>query len=251
MVVSHASTTQTLDFSANSLLSTALLAWYTDVKHEVKEITSGYRLALSYNLIHDNTSDPCPALPQMDDSVIALRRILQKWKDGVYEAAPDRQMIAYVLQHQYSTANLRDGLRSLKGVDAHRTTFLRPVAEQLGFRVGLGSLAHKVSGCGDDLGDEYYRRRYGDRESTTPKMLEVIGTSTRITGLVNLDGRPLIDVNEVFVGSTELIPKDPFKGTNPDKKKYEGYLGNVRPIYSSCFHMPNCHEFHHSRELAS
>ena len=52
MIVSHASTTKTIDFSPNSLISTAVLAWYTDVKHEVKPVTSGYRLALTYNLIH-------------------------------------------------------------------------------------------------------------------------------------------------------------------------------------------------------
>ncbi|KAG6805401.1 hypothetical protein H0H93_004866, partial [Arthromyces matolae] len=50
--VSHSSTTKVLDFASHSLLSTALLAWYTDVVHEVKPLKSGYRLALSYNLIH-------------------------------------------------------------------------------------------------------------------------------------------------------------------------------------------------------
>lgn len=40
VVVSHASSTKTIDFSQNSLLSTALLAWYTDVKHEVKPVKS-------------------------------------------------------------------------------------------------------------------------------------------------------------------------------------------------------------------
>jgi hypothetical protein len=42
------------DTSENSAFETEFLAWYTDVTHEVREITSGYRLALSYHLI--NTS---------------------------------------------------------------------------------------------------------------------------------------------------------------------------------------------------
>lgn len=45
--VSHSSSYEVFDFAAQSLLSTVALAWYTDVFHEVKPVTSGYRLALS------------------------------------------------------------------------------------------------------------------------------------------------------------------------------------------------------------
>lgn len=70
LIVSHTLQTKTIDFSQNSLLSTALLAWYTDIKHKVKPVTLGYRLALSYNLIHVAPPNvPTPALPDMNDSV--------------------------------------------------------------------------------------------------------------------------------------------------------------------------------------
>ncbi|KIM42413.1 hypothetical protein M413DRAFT_44730, partial [Hebeloma cylindrosporum] len=88
VVVSHAATTKTLDFSEKSLLSTAALAWYTDE----------------------------------------------------YEKGSECDIIAYLLDHEYSAANLKEGLDSLKGVDAHRVTLLGPIAEQLGFVVGLASL---------------------------------------------------------------------------------------------------------------
>jgi predicted 2-oxoglutarate/Fe(II)-dependent dioxygenase YbiX len=46
--VKHGSASQTFEFPS---FSTSALAWYTDVMHEVRPVTSGHRLALSYNLI--------------------------------------------------------------------------------------------------------------------------------------------------------------------------------------------------------
>ncbi|KAF8908584.1 hypothetical protein CPB84DRAFT_1744211 [Gymnopilus junonius] len=232
VVVSHASIIKTFDFAPNSLLSTALLAWYTDVKHEVTEVTSGYRLALSYNFIHDSSGNsPLPGLPQMDEPLASLRRILRKWMEGKYDNVPN--LMAYLLDYQYSTANLRVGWKALKGVDAHRVAFLRTVAGELGFKVGLASLEHNVVGEADDYGEGYYRRgrhdyydEYSD-DRGTPDMLEVTDTSTKITGLVDLEGRVLISVGKISIDPDELIPKDPFEGVNPDKTEYEGYTGNA------------------------
>jgi hypothetical protein len=61
--VSHSNQKQTFDFSSTSLSSTAVLAWYTDVKHEVKPVTSGYRLAsptTSFTLPQASLVPPSP-----------------------------------------------------------------------------------------------------------------------------------------------------------------------------------------------
>ncbi|KDR72653.1 hypothetical protein GALMADRAFT_142951 [Galerina marginata CBS 339.88] len=236
VVVSHASITKTVDLSPNSLLSTALLAWYTDVKHEVKEVTSGYRLALSYNLIHAApTGVPPPCLPDISEAVVLLKRVLQKWRDGKYQEEPERNLVAYLLNHEYSSANLKNGLKALKGADLHRLTVIRPVAEELGFMVGLASLEHNISGCADDDGGDYYRRgRYDyydededeDDRAGTPSMMEVSDTTTTISGLVDLDGSPLVSVGKVHLDNDSLIPKDPFEDETPDDTDYEGYMGN-------------------------
>jgi len=245
VVVSHATTTKTIDLAANSLLSTALLAWYTDVKHEVKHVTSGYRFALSYNLIHvAPAGNPLPCLPTMDNSVALLRRVLEKWREDKYEQSPDPSIVAYLLGHEYSTANLSDGFKTLKGKDAHRVTFLRSVAEELGFVVGLASLEHNVSGSADDDGGNYHRRsrydRYGDyydeddeEDDEDPGMLEVSHTATTVSGLVSLDGVSLLPVGKITLGEDNLIPRDPFEDETPDDTEYEGYMGNV-----SLFHTP-------------
>lgn len=220
VVVSHAATSKILDFSEKSLLSTVALAWYTDVKHEVKPIESGYRFALSYNLIHvapPNVSRP--HLPDTSSSEALLAQVLKKWRAKKYEKGSECDIIAYLLDHEYSAVNLKEGLDCLKGVDAHRVTLLGPIAEQLGLVVGLASLSHKVSGCADDYGHGYRGR--------TPAMVEVIKKSTSISGFVDLTGASLLSVKSLNLSDKSLIPGNPFKGKKPDDAKYEGYLGNV------------------------
>ena len=220
VVVSHAATTKTLDFSEKSLLSTAVLAWYTDVKHEVKPIENGFRLALSYNLVHVAPPNvPRPCLPDTSSSEALLAQVLKKWRAKKYEKGSQCDIIAYLLDHEYSAANLNEGLDCLKGVDAHRVTLLGPIAEQLGFVVGLASLSHKVSGCADDDGGGYRGR--------APAMIEVIEKFTSISGFVDLSGASLLSVENLNLSDKSLVPGNPFKNKKPDNAKYEGYMGNV------------------------
>ena len=54
---SHNGKSLTLEFATNSLYEITLLAWYTDVNCE---LTSGYRLALFYDLIHTSSDSSLP-----------------------------------------------------------------------------------------------------------------------------------------------------------------------------------------------
>ncbi|KAJ3511864.1 hypothetical protein NLJ89_g3859 [Agrocybe chaxingu] len=239
VVVSHASKTKTVDFAPDSLYSSALLAWYTDVKHEVKPVKSGYRLALSYNLIHTAPPEvPQPCIPDMSESVYALRRVLRKWIDGRYQNMPEPPLVAYLLDHQYSTANLQHGHKALKGADAHRVSFLRDIAEDLGFIVGLASLTHNVTGAADDDGADYYRRRarcYSDSEDEgfgggrrVPSMEEEGYARSSVSGLVDLNGSLLLPGGQakITLSDDALIPRDAFEDVKPDRTEYEGYMGN-------------------------
>ncbi|KIO28615.1 hypothetical protein M407DRAFT_22201 [Tulasnella calospora MUT 4182] len=96
------------------------MAWYTDVMHEIKPIQSGYRLGLSYNLIHTTTSLR-PALTDTSESMQRLREILLFWKQHLDdEESPDK--IIYLLEHRYSHANYRGS--ALKGNDTQAVAIL-------------------------------------------------------------------------------------------------------------------------------
>ena len=125
---------------------------------------------------------------------------------------------------------------------------LRPIVEDLGFMMGLASLEHNVSGCAEDNGGGYYNRGRWDHdedEDETPGMLEVNEKSTKISGLVDLDGVPLLSVGEIHLEDDCLIPKDPFEDEDPDDTDYEGYMGNVRSYFQLSCNAFSCLVFYY------
>ena len=91
--VSHGDLNSTFEHCANSLTQTTVLAWYTDVEHQVKAVTSGYRLALSPHLIH-TTNALRPAVASHTAVSRRLRHILLSWKQAEQDAPAK---IVYVL----------------------------------------------------------------------------------------------------------------------------------------------------------
>ncbi|KAJ7904418.1 hypothetical protein B0H14DRAFT_2662734 [Mycena olivaceomarginata] len=76
--LSHGDLSTTIDSSPQSLTNVSVLAWYTDVVHEIKPITGGYRLAIAFNLIQ--TANSRPKLPETSDFLTKLRHVLLSWK---------------------------------------------------------------------------------------------------------------------------------------------------------------------------
>ena len=215
--VSHGSSKDVFDISPSSEFTTSALAWYTDVVHEVKPVTSGYRLAISYNLVNTVPGLPPPHLPDMHSAVSAVERIFRRWKKGYYDDRDFSGTLAYLLDHQYSEAGLE--FAALKGKDAALISNIREVAEKQGVCLRLGLLEYEVSG---DAGyDSGWRR--------SPRMEDVNEQEYRIQGLYDLEGdlakgRVPIRLDPEF----DMIPQDPgFDDQVPDDKEFEGYTGNV------------------------
>ena len=152
--LTHASETQVIDFSASSLTKTAVLAWYTDVLHEVKPVTSGYRLALSFNIIHTSPDIPLPMVPSHAEGPFAeLRRVLSAWKERSCDPdSPD--CIVYLLKHKYSGADFGSGASCLKGEDSERVAFVHAAVEGLDYAILLAKAQYLVS-----EGEVYYESR--------------------------------------------------------------------------------------------
>ncbi|KAF6756351.1 hypothetical protein DFP72DRAFT_893941 [Ephemerocybe angulata] len=216
--LSHAGKSAILDVAADAgECKTSILAWYTDVMHEVKPVTSGYRLALSYNLINDSqSSDPLPKVPTMDKATEGLRCVLQKWKDGGYPKKLTAPFLAYILSHMYSAKDLARGVLALKGSDAHLVRYLLPVAEELGFSVFLANLQRVVKGSVDDpeSGNDHKIAYIYEKE-------QEIYHLTRISS----DG-PQLKIGSFEVPDKVFVPKNEFEEGEPDYEDYEGYTGN-------------------------
>lgn len=166
--MSHSGKSAIIDSSIGSLTKTSITAWYTDVVHEVKPITEGFRLALSFNLVAAPGS-VLPALPEANSGLDEFRHVLHKWQEEKYETYGDESMspehVSYILDHKYSKLDLQRGFMGLKGKDSHLVQNLRGVAEEQGFMILLASLTHTKSGYAVDSGYGYgygsKRGRYG------------------------------------------------------------------------------------------
>ncbi|KAI0058503.1 hypothetical protein BV25DRAFT_1891156 [Artomyces pyxidatus] len=234
--VSHGVQHKVFDTSAVSAFATSTLSWYTDVVHEVKPVTSGYRLALSYNVIHAAPS-PVPRLPGLDAPMQALERVLRAWRHADHIGAdsggePPPEKLAHILHHQYSHANL--SFHQLKGSDAALVLGLRDISDRLGFRVALGSLSYKEYGHAEDHGPP--RRRYGrgyydssdygeddDEDDVTMAAVEETECSVQLISGPNgehLGDKQTLDIEEL------MADEDYFNNESPDDEEYEGYQGN-------------------------
>jgi hypothetical protein len=205
--LSHARESAIVDGAPHSLFATHVAAWYTDVHHSVSPVQSGYRVALSYNLIHTNAPSLKPTVASVSVDAQELRHVMLSWRRSNY---PEK--VVYLLDHMYSEVNLRAS--TLKGKDAARVTHLRAVAEELRFRVCLVTVELHESGQANDLGSNY---SFGSVEESEFK----------ITDAFDLNGND-IELNEdLDVDDEDCIPYSLSK-TDPDEEEYEGYQGNVR-----------------------
>ncbi|KAF5336603.1 hypothetical protein D9611_006618 [Ephemerocybe angulata] len=236
--LSHAGRTSIIDVSQNSEFNTSVLAWYTDVVHEVKPILSGYRLALSYNLIHTSPNTTPPSLPDIDP-MEDLRTILELWQDYLHmtDMIPKPPFFAYVLDHQYSQKDLNSGVAGLKGRDAHLLGLLRPVADELRFSICLANVKKTEKGSASEETPRCYRKRGryddlrtydGSDEKETAEMGEIEETTLEISNLVKIgENGPVKLGGSHDLNPEALVPRDAFEGLRPDDSSYEGYMGNV------------------------
>ncbi|KAJ7220828.1 hypothetical protein GGX14DRAFT_559617 [Mycena pura] len=232
--VSHGTKKATFDTAVSSATGFTLLTWYTDVKHEVKPITSGFRLALSYKLIHTSRNTLPPSIPDSDAAIKDLTTVLRNWSDNRYADEPSQ--IAYILAHEYSSKSLKRA--SLKGADAHLVGVLVRICkkESLDFKFHLACIEHTISGTPDlDTSSDWMygkggKRRWDRSEFT---MEDFQDGDTKITYLVTLDGVPC-STSRFSIDEEDLIPKTVFEEEDPDYTEYSGYMGNEPGDASYC-----------------
>ncbi|KPM41799.1 hypothetical protein AK830_g4682 [Neonectria ditissima] len=111
------------------------LAWFGDVLHEVKKLTSGYRLVLTYNIVLPSNTSPLSA-SFFDAQTEKLQRILTDWQKTDRKA----YRMYYLLDHQYSESSL--SLGKLVGRDVAVCQLLNHVASASSFSVFLAHMTH-------------------------------------------------------------------------------------------------------------
>ncbi|TEB30980.1 hypothetical protein FA13DRAFT_1791719 [Coprinellus micaceus] len=207
--------------------------------------TSGYRLALSYNIMHTSPNVPIPALPTMEPAVERLRRVLQQWRDHKYTRSASMPFRVYLLSRCYAKAEVN----KFHSPGYLKVKHLLPLAGELGFTVSFATLTYVVEGYNHDvrLPDFFDRegkaRRMNQSGSTVEEIVEeegeclVSSDASDDSGSGAEDDKPEkqekqkrkgrlyfgnVDVNEDVV-----IPKNPFQGKEPDEKKYDLEISHI------------------------
>ncbi|KAG8969697.1 hypothetical protein FRB90_010714, partial [Tulasnella sp. 427] len=216
--LSHAGQKAVVNENKDSFFNTTVLAWYTDVIHEIKPITSGYRLALSYNLVH-TTKSLRPALTDTSEPIAKIRRVLLSWRQNLSNEPSTPKKIIYLLEHKYSAANCNGS--AMKGKDAHVVAAFDSICSDLGFRIGLALVECYVMEEEGQWKEEDFTRRM------------------KITELVSLDGVRLkekleLEEKNTRTNAAESIPPDlraKMERANADQVEEEGYRGNEADTY--------------------
>jgi predicted 2-oxoglutarate/Fe(II)-dependent dioxygenase YbiX len=225
LLVRHRDREARLDLSCPEPSQVAFAAFYADCVHEVLPITSGYRLALVYNLRRQGRSQ-LPEPPNYDTEQARVVALLRQW--STEKAAPDDdspEKLLYPLEHAYTPAEL--AFEALKGADAAVAAVLVAAASAADCDLHLALVSIKESGSAEHIG-YYGSRRRGWSDEEDEEDFEVSEVHDRYETLSDWR-RP--DGSQPALGDLpfmedELCPPDAFEDLEPDEQYFHEATGN-------------------------
>ena len=211
-------------------------AFYADCEHEVKPLTEGYRICLTYNLAFvpsDRRKKVQLKAPDLATPTDALVKAIES------EPFPQGQVVIS-LEHQYSEVALKPEL--LKGADKMRYHALRAASEKTGCHCYLTLLTWYESGSAysdDDGYEDYYSRsRYRSRSrssSTNYEMEEVFEESWTLEHWIDADGQKA-NMGKIHVERENILSIIPIEDWEPSDEEFEGYTGNAGMTLDRWYH---------------
>jgi hypothetical protein len=153
-----------------------LVAFYADCHHQVRPVTEGHRVVLTYNLsLVSDRGESVPNAPAEEAARLAdgIRTYFEsrrppRWSGEPARETPDR--FVYLLDHQYTRKGL--AWHRLKRTDAARAGALRAAAERLDCGVALALAdVHETWSSEDEYGGPWgrYRDDYVELEEEDPE----------------------------------------------------------------------------------
>ena len=233
LVVEHKGQKKIIDYSDESQDGFFVTAFYADCEHELKPLTSGYRLCLVYNLVVSSSKTSAsveetdvPSAENLAANLQNLQQLVKEWNDGSYE----NDVCGYLLDHKYTKTNLH--FSQLKGQDKEVVDLLRTAKDENGrplLTVCLVLLEKHESGSAE-CGYSYYRGR-GDRGPHI--MEEVHETTYGNSHWIGSDDKILNNLKIPFHAESCLLLDDEeyedIFEEDPDNEEYESYTGNAGP----------------------
>ncbi|RMD44291.1 hypothetical protein DV735_g885, partial [Chaetothyriales sp. CBS 134920] len=153
VVLEHDGNNVVYQSGKTSRFSTSFAAWYSDVFHEVKDVTQGYRLVLK--------GPPTLPLPQAAGCGMSSRlaMALTRFNESLVEGTYRSDLPAY-LMHRLELPHTQEsiGMHSLQGNDRAVLNRLLADSQGLDYSFYLGMFVKRIT---------YYGEGYGDQVSST------------------------------------------------------------------------------------
>ncbi len=160
LIIRHGPREVSVNLSSPDVSELTFAAFYADCEHEVRPITHGSRVCLTYNLSVAETGkkkqQTALTAPLYEREVAAAADIL----GATFRKGGALTKLAWLLEHQYSAAGL--SFAALKGQDAARVQVLSQAAERAGCARYLGVVHIEETGPAEPHFDMY---GYGGRRS--------------------------------------------------------------------------------------
>ncbi|MGW2251078.1 2OG-Fe(II) oxygenase [Kitasatospora sp. NPDC001660] len=233
LVIAHAGQRSTYRGSKTEL---TLVAFYSDCRHEVTPVRSGYRVTLTFNLLSrpgTSAQDTGP-LTELAHCLDQHFSTPPTQRYATRDLDPPNRLV-YLLDHEYTQRGL--SWEQLKGADAERAALLRAAAGQAGCESVLALADVKQTWdahpAGDAPWDDYYgydedeeREDEDDGPATDDYVVQdLIDDEITLdwwTGPDGTGGEPI----SLYVHDHEACAGTPSTDLTPYESQYEGYMGN-------------------------
>lgn len=208
-----------------------VIAFYADCFHEVTEVTSGYRIALTYNLIYKAPKKLSLAVVN-DKLTASLKEYFAlnatREKEGALGGKTHPQWLIFLLDHQYTQKALSWNM--LKGIDLSYVSQLRASADELNLEVSLVLANIRETWSAEEQGYDdwdYHRRSYRHAEANQEdvELGELIDDEYSLEHWIDNNGKSI-------KANSPNPPHEMYcwaKGNDdlePMESEYEGYMGN-------------------------
>ncbi len=253
LVVDHAGVKKRVHTSRAANDKLTCIAFYADCHHEIKPVTSGYRVVLTYNLILKGTTWEV-VIPANDAAVTPLTQALRDYfdqrVDEVHARASTSGIVptppkwVYLLDHQYTEKSL--SWRQLKNGDRLKADIIAQAAAELGLEryIALADI-QEIWDCEADYDDCYYRSRrryrYYDYEDEAPsgeedyQLLDLIDSNMSLRHWVANNQEPA-DFSGLRIRDNEVCWTKTTDQFDPFSSEYEGWMGNYGNTLERWYH---------------
>ncbi len=218
LVVKHAGREAALDLHPEDPSEIGFAGFYADCVHEVRPVTTGFRLTLVYNLRFVDRSRPLKA-PDYRVEQARVAEALRNWASA--EDEPDKLILP--LEHAYTPAELSFG--ALKGADAGVASVLIKAAAEADCDLHLALVSIEESGSAEHTGYYGRRRRGRDEEDEEFEVAEVFDRALILSEWRRPDdGEAGFD--DIPFAEDELCPHDAFDDLAADEEHFHEATGN-------------------------